>query len=743
MMRLPRVLRTAALVCAISTPSVVFVPSLLAQDAVPAAAAGGAEQAPPLNPELVRAVEQFWHFGKIANYPAAAQAGQQLLATYQDQRGDLLRAFEQVATQRRDNIDTWMLRWQGVEPLREVATQLYSTLEEARRDRAGNPDIIQQNIERLTGGERPYTLAVQRLRASGEVAVERMIAYLRDPAQAEYHAAIRRALRDMGRPVLNPLLAATKMSDAATLVAVVDVLGDLGYDASVPYLARLAQTSNDAGVKQAAARALSRMGAGDGSNIDIAESFYELAEKLYYDNASITANTNLPNAIIWNWDDNRGLLPTEIPPAIFNELMAMRASEYALKANPDMGKALSLWLAANFKREAELPEGGTDATRAAGQPDAHYYAVAAGTDYTSQVLDRAMNDRSAPVALRAVLALKEIAGRSNVLGTEQVQILVSAMRYPDRLVRINAAEAVAMALPQQSFDGIDRVVPVLAEAVAQTGQTNVLVILPDQNALNGMLQGLKDGGYAAAGGTSVDAAIAESNVLPAVDVILVSEDVGADQVQRLMEASAGNPRLEATAKLVLTKSPASIYAVQSVNNPLLSVSQATTPDALKEDIGKARTRAGGLQLDEEGATAIAMRAADLLERIAVSNVPALNVAVAEPTLLASLNDQRPDLVKNVGEVIGLINSRSAQQGLLSKAVDEKTAPDVAVSLFNSLATSAKMYGNLLEGAQVDQLTTVVEKAENLDVRSAAAEAHGALNLPADRAKQLIVNQSRD
>src|SRR5690606_3091221 len=129
-----------------------------------------------------------------------------------------------------------------------------------------------------------------------------------------------------------------------------------------------------------------------------------------------------------------------------------------------------------------------------------------------------------------------------------------------------------------------------------------------------------------------------------VDVIVISEQVGADQVQRLMEASAGNARLEATAKVVLTATPANAYAVQAVNNPLLSVTQATTPDALRADIDKARARAGGLQLDAAGATAIAMRAADLLERVAVSGVRSMNVGVAEPTLLGALNDERPELV---------------------------------------------------------------------------------------------------
>jgi hypothetical protein len=120
----------------------------------------------------------------------------------------------------------------------------------------------------------------------------------------------------------------------------------------------------------------------------------------------------------------------------------------------------------------------------------------------------------------------------------------------------------------------------------------------------------------------------------------------------------------------------------------------------------------------------------------------LDLSAAETTLLAALNDPRPEIVKTSGNVLGLLRSRDAQTGLLTVAADEKTADDVKISLYKSLATSAKFFGSMLDPTQVETLTKVVSEAQNLDVRSAAAEAHGALNLPADQAKSMIVKQSK-
>mgnify|MGYP001248495456 CR=1 FL=1 len=736
MKQLPRALRNLAIACVVgSTPVALFAPATAQAQAQPPAAAAAPDQ------DLRNAVEQFWHLAKVANYEAAATAAQQLASQYASRPAELLAAFEATSSARGDNLDVWMLRWQGVEQLHQPVTELYAALEDGRRTRATDPAYIDQNIQRLSVNERAYSLAIGRLRDSGEAAVQRMLVHLANPDQAEHHAAIRRALRDMGRIALNPLLAATEANKHEVILPTLDVLADLGYDAAVPYLVRVARSAEDNAVKQAAARALARLGVANAESLNAADLYYQLAEKLYYDNASLVADQRRPVAFVWFWEEDRGLQRVEVPSVIFNEIMAMRAAEYALKADPSRGDAVSLWLAANFKREAELPEGQTDSTRAPNQPDAHYYAVSAGTDYVNAVLERAMNDRNSAVALAAARALKQIAGRSNVLNPQQVQPLVAAMRYPDRLVRINAAEAVAMALPAESFTGVERVVPVLAEAVAQTGQTNVVVIVPDQNRAVELVDGLKQANLAAVGGTAVDQALAESRRLPAVDVIVISEELGADQVQLLMDRAAGDPRLEAAAKVIITRSPASAYAVQALHDPLLSVTQATDAAGLAEAVAQARDAAGGLQLDEDAATELALRAADLLERLAISQT-AMDVSLAQPTLLAGLSDQRPELVKAVGRVLGRINSAEAQQGLLDTAAAEQTTPDVAVSLFNSLANSAKLFGNQLNDEQIQRLQQVVEEAQDLQVRSAAAEARGALNLPPEKATQVIINQSR-
>ena len=66
--------------------------------------------------------------------------------------------------------------------------------------------------------------------------------------------------------------------------------------------------------------------------------------------------------------------------------------------------------------------------------------------------------------------------------------LIAAMSSPDRLVRFESAFAVAAALPQQQFAGQDRVVPLLAEAMSQTGVPSVLVVMPTQDRANATVE---------------------------------------------------------------------------------------------------------------------------------------------------------------------------------------------------------------------------------------------------------------
>ena len=134
---------------------------------------------------------------------------------------------------------------------------------------------------------------------------------------------------------------------------------------------------------------------------------------------------------------------------------------------------------------------------------------------------------------------------------------------------------------------------------------------------------------------------------------------------------------------------------------------------------------------------------DVLDRpLPISRGQVMDVSAARASLLLSLEDRRPEIVMLVGQTLALIDSPDAQAGLLNKALADDVGDDVEISLLNSLATSAKFFGNRLDAGSTERLLKVVAEETNLDVRSAAAEAHGALNLPADAAKKLIVDQMK-
>ena len=701
------------------------------------------------NAPLASQADDFWHYGEIARYDLQAAIGKRLIAAGQKNPEELLKTLEQVSAQHHtlDNaptdLDAELLRWQAADPqMKPVATQLIELLNKGRFARRQNQEYIAENIKRLNQGARAYSLAIQQLRNSGELAVPQLVTVLTSPRpeDIQYHDVARQALIDLGREALNPLLAATQMNPQdPALTSVCGVLGEIGYPVAGPYLVALVhnpQASRE--VRDAASVALRRLNVNPNANAG--DLFYDLGEKFYYGSASIQPDPRSPRAFVWYWQPG-GLYSKGVPPQIFDDIMAMRQTEYSLRNLPSQpDNVVALWLAANMRRAIDLPQGEQDPTRAADEPTPHYYNVSEGVKYLNLVLDRSLKDntpQSPAVALAAIKSLQEIVGQSNMFTGARGQPLVEAMRYSDRQVRFEAAFAIAAALPQQPFQGQDRVVPLLGEAVSQSGTPGVLIVASDNDRTR-LAAELK--GYQVAGGASPTAALAEAASIPAVDVILMSEDLGNVEIDRVIDMASQNPRLERAAKLIIVHSLASPWARMAITDPTINYTQATGGPPLAAAIEAARKRAGGLPMDEKVATDFALRAANLLSKLAISRGQVLNLSVAEPTLLAALGDKRPQVATAVGEAVALLNTRQSQSALADRAGDANTPPDVRISFYKSLATSAKFYGNRLSPNQIADLQQVVMGEKNLDIRSAAAEARGALNLPAQDAKALIVQR---
>ncbi len=187
------------------------------------------------------------------------------------------------------------------------------------------------------------------------------------------------------------------------------------------------------------------------------------------------------------------------------------------------------------------------------------------------------------------------------------------------------------------------------------------------------------------------------------------------------------------------------YAQSAVSDPSITITDAaSTADeaGLTAAIEEARKRAGGLAMDEKMATAYALRAAELLQRLALSRVQVFDLLVAQSAVIAALDDQRPEIARAAANAAGLLNSREAQASLAVKAIDEKTSDEFKVIVLKNLSTHAKFYGNQLDQSFTEGLAKLAETAMNQDIKSAAAEALGALNLRSDQIKVLIVNQAQ-
>lgn len=692
----------------------------------------------PVDPALKKSADDLWHFVAVARYELAAAELDKLASA---EPLAVLRAFEAVASDRRQDLDAWVARWRQMTPFKSQAERLARLLDDGRQALREDQAFIEENIKRLIVNERAYQLAVQRLRLSGELAVPLMVRYLQSVDQLPYHGAIRRALTDMGKHALAPLLAATEMKDASALTVIALTLGDLGYDVAVPYLLRLASSPDvGASVRTAASTALGKFNV---TTAAPADAFYQLGERLYYEQSLLNASlSQAPVAYVWRWSDDRGLTKVDVPPQIFNELMAMRAAEYALSLDQGKAEALSLWLAANYQREIQLEPGQTDDTRMPGQPDAHFYGVASGVRYVNEVLMRALRDGNSALALRAVSSLQEIAGASTVTDTVGSAALAAALGYPDRRVRFEAAYTVGSAMPAGAFPSSERVVPVLAEMINQTGKAGVLVLARSDAEVNRLTDELTRQGYNAVGATSVESAVNKSAMIPSVDAVVVSEDVGFATIDALLATSAASPRVALAPKVIITVTTQSPYAQRAAVDKLVNLTQSTGGAELQAAIDAARLRGGANPLDAETATESSLRALALLERLAVAKLPALSIDAAKVPLLMAMDDEREQVVERAARVLAISMGRDGQAAIFRKATAANTSESLRVSLLGSLAVSAKTFGNLLASDAIEGLEALVAGDESLAVRSAAAEARGALNLPPEQAKDLVLSQSR-
>jgi hypothetical protein len=505
------------------------------------------------------------------------------------------------------------------EKLREVSGQILDLIEEGRYIRRTDPKIIFQEIKRLSTTIRGRIAAEEHLKNAGEYAIPYMLDALADESRKNEFAYITEALPKIGRSAVRPLVAALQMEDAGVKVEVIRALGKIGSFEPLPYLKLIVENSPSDLLRSQAVNAIEQINP-DALQIPAAELFFTLAENYYNGDDMLQPPAEYDFANVWFWDeDKQALMRYEVDKRYFDEMMAMRNCEWALKADPAIGKAIGLWIASFFRAESvgvPMP-----AYFDEGHADAMTYATTAGPEYLLQALERALNDEDAYVALGVVEALAVNAGEKSLLyrvGTEQP--LAKALDFPDRKVRYSAAIAFAEANPVNEFVGSELIVENLSAAIREDG----------------------------------------------------NEELGAQL--------------------------AADYALRAIN---------------------------------------------AMYKLALVRNQVVDLSEAMPALIMVTKNSRPQMQVLAAEVLAYLESPEAQRAIAAMALNEQNTNDIRIAAFHSLARSAKINANLLLTEQIEAIYSLVRSLEtDPDLRSAAAGAYGALNLPSEQVKNLILDQAK-
>jgi hypothetical protein len=704
-------------------------------------ALGAQIQPDPDTEHELELLQDFIHFVKIARFDVAADLGNQLLDA-----GLEPEAFVDLVENSRElqRFEEAVAAGMRVPVLEPIAAKLDSTYHEGKLARARNPVEIARNIEFLTQGLRARSLARERLIVAGEYAMPQLLdAYLQQNDLA-LKAQVQRLLVDMGRQAIIPLVTAMPGLDDTRKEAIAEVLGLIPYRTSLPSLIDLYQSTNNDAVRQACGRAISRLGGNPSSNT--ADMYALLADSYYAEPAELTSFPGEDYQLIWDFNPGLGLVMVPIKTPVFHEAMSMRMAQRSLAIDPANRETLGLWIASNYSRQLDTPEGYENPVYSSDRRDADYYGIAVGPEIDQLVLRRGLDTRDTPLVRLSISALAQTAG-SRVLWGQPIgdrYPLLESLSYQNRRVQFEAALALGKAQPADSFNGAERVIPLLASAVKDASTLNAIVLTGhDRESYDQYLSTLSALGFtvlppAENGLSDLDAAIAE---LPTIDLIVTA--MGYDDTLLSIETARTDSKL-AVAPVLALMGPDDVIPMTRQYDRDQTVSirrQAISGSAFDESVTTLLQVASGGPISADEAEEYSMRSIEVLRNLAISNNQVLNVADAVSILIDVLDQVDGFTLLDVAEIISYMPQPKAQQAIMNKAID--SSDDIQMELLTMVADSGKRFGNQLDNRQIRRLTELAQDDKD-ELATVAVATMGALEVTNTTLVPLILNnESKD
>ena len=704
-------------------------------------------QAPPeeseaVDAKLARLWDDFLHYILIARPDVAESHAKSILAAKPDPR-QLYRLSVQAT-----DCEKTLARGRRNEKLAELIDKIKAVIDQGALELRRDPAEIRRWIQALAGHGRAFINAQKRLIDCGEYAVPQMVAALAaedTPDLLRERVVV--VLPRLGKDAVRPLVEVLASSDPKVQEVAARTLGKIGYPHACAALKELAQREGVLKpVQEAALLGLDACGGEQAAKKPVAELFYDLAEKYYRREESINPDPRYDAANVWYWAEGLGVTYKPVPRVIFNDIYAMVSARKALTHDESFYSAVVLWLAAKLRAEVDLPQGATNPFQPADKPGADFYCLASGPKYLQMVLHRALADGDVKVAVRAIGALAGTAPAENLFaGIDQrggAQPLVEALSYPVRIVRYMAADALAKARPDKRFTGSDLVAAVLVEALRQTGTPTVVLADPDVERRNKTKDLLRALGYEVADGDGLGDPLAKARKGGGVDLFVLASGISTPGIGEALASLRSEGIFSRTPAVVIAKS-GDVLAVrgQAKSHPALEIILDSDLDKSKLDaaIATAKSKAaGGAELSADEAAEWAIRAAGCFKLLAETNNPVYDLTTASGSLIAALTDQRDPVRIAAAQALAQFRGADVQPALAALADDAKATKQVRLVAYAALAESLRLFGKQLDETQIDAVIAAVTGQGDLELRDAAARVLGAMNLPSEKIKELIL-----
>jgi CheY-like chemotaxis protein len=678
-------------------------------------------------------LDDFTHYSLIANVELAAASAQALidsgisnadLATLLDEGKVTVKRFDDAVA-----------RAHMIPELEPIASDLARRVEMGRLDLARDPKRIDQAIGMLNGTLRAKTIAKTRLIAAKEYAVPALLRVITEGRDEQLKLEAQNMLVSIGGPAVGPLCEAVTHLTGVSQRTICDVLGMIKYPNAAPFLKEVSMDpSVDAPNREAAARAFRAVGGVDAS---LSMLYSDLARQYFDGHESLVCFPNESTNNVWSYSNITGLSPMPVLTAIYNEVMAMRIASRALKSDPANTNAIDVFVAADLKRENDLPQGASDPIYGANPYTPEFYATVFGTQTCLNVLGMGIDKLDTPLVRDAITALSKTTGGANLFARGQGrQPLLEALNYPDRRVQYEGALTLGNALPNQPFAGDYSVVPILASAVRMGNKSLALVVADNEENRKNDTSRLEKLGFEIVGsGEGVDALQPDIAKAVGVDLIAVRMQ-SADDAQKTIAALRKVPKTSA-APVIIVASGVDMAGLRPVyrDDPRVNLVRAGVDEkqftAAVESV--MQSASGGRMTDAE-AEEYAIRALSTLRDIAISRSSVYKVVDAEAALADALNARSGGVRMMVADIMALIDSDAAQHALFDAALAAQG--DEQVQLFKRVADSVRLFGDHAEKRHVEALLDLIQKSSGATADAAAA-VHGALNLPTSGAIKLI------